>query len=188
MSDLHTASLLDLVARFQAGDNTALDGLIRRAEERLELFTRRMLVHFPAVQAREQSADVLQNALVRLVRALRQETPQSVKDFFRLATVQIRRELLDLARRHARRPALGLTADPPDLADDSTELDRWTALHEAVEGLPADRREVFGLAFYHGWTQVQIAELLGVSDRQVRRLWIDACLRLKEAVGALPAD
>ena len=66
-------------------------------------------------------------------------------------------------------------------------MDRWTALHEAVDRLPADRREVFDLTFYHGWTQSQIAELLGVSDRQVRRLWIDACLRLKEAVGELPA-
>ena len=31
------------------------------------------------------------------------------------------------------------------------------------------------------------AEHLGVSERQVRRLWVDACLRLKAAVGELPA-
>jgi RNA polymerase sigma factor (sigma-70 family) len=188
MSEIHTTTLRDLIARFQAGDNGALDVLIRRTEERLALFARRMLARFPAVQAREQSEDVLQNALVRLTRALRREMPGSVKEFFGLAAVQIRRELLDLARSHARRPAVGLTGDPRDPADDSTEMDRWTALHEAVERLPANRREVFGLTFYHGWTQAQIAELLAISDRQVRRLWIDACLRLKEAVGNLPAE
>jgi len=188
MDELDTTSLHDLVARFQAGENSALHALIRRTEERLVLFTRRMLARFPAVQAKEETDDILQNALIRLTRALRQETPRSVQEFFGLATVQIHRELLDLARSHARRPTVSLKGDPPDEADDSSELDRWTALHEAVERLPADRREVFSYAFYHGWTQSQIAELLGVSDRQVRRLWIDACLRLKEAVGKLPAE
>ncbi|MBI1916315.1 MAG: hypothetical protein HYS12_16525 [Planctomycetes bacterium] len=154
MDELDTTSLHDLVARFQAGENSALHALIRRTEERLSLFTRRMLARFPAVRAKEQTDDILQNALIRLTRALRQETPRSVREFFGLAS----------------------------------ELDRWTALHEAVERLPADRREVFSYVFYHGWTQSQLAELLGVSDRQVRRLWIDACLRLKEAVGKLPAQ
>ncbi len=51
MSDLHTDTLHDLVARFQAGDNAALDVLIPRAEDRLALFTRRMLGDFPAVRA-----------------------------------------------------------------------------------------------------------------------------------------
>ena len=50
------------------------------------------------------------------------------------------------------------------------------------------RGEVFSYRFYHGWTQTQMAELLGVSDRQVRRWWIEACLRLKESVGNLPVD
>jgi RNA polymerase sigma-70 factor (ECF subfamily) len=187
MDELHTSNLHDLIVRFQAGEKGTLDVLIRRTEGRLALFTRRMLAGFPAVRAREQAEDVLQNALVRLTRALRQETPRSVQDYFGLAATQIRRELLDLARSHARRPTVGLTRDPPAPVDDSGELDRWAALHEAVERLPADRREVFGLTFYHGWTQSQVAELLGVSDRQVRRLWIGACLRLKEAVGDLPA-
>jgi RNA polymerase sigma-70 factor (ECF subfamily) len=187
MDELRTTTLHDLIAHFQAGDRNAVDTLIRRTEERLAFFTRRMLADFPAVRAREQADDILQNALIRLTRALRQETPPSVKEFFNLAAAQIRRELLDLARSHARRPTVGLTGDPPDRASDSTGMDRWTALHEAVEFLPADRREVFSCRFYHGWTQAQIAEVLGISDRQVRRLWIDACLRLKAAVGDLPA-
>ena len=48
-------------------------------------------------------------------------------------------------------------------------------------------REVFGLTFYHGWTQAEIAMLLAVSERQVRRLWRQACLRLHELLrGDLP--
>lgn len=187
MDDLHTTTLCDLIARFQAGDNSALDALIRGTEERLAQFARRMLGNFPGVRAREQTEDVLQNALIRLTRSLRQETPGSVRDFFGLAAVHLRRELLDLARSHARRPTTPLATDPPDQAgDSSTELDRWTALHEAVERLPVEPRQVFSCTFYLGWSQSQIGELLGISDRQVRRLWVAACLRLKEAVGALP--
>ena len=187
MDELHTTTLRDLIARFQAGENSALDSLIRRTQERLEQFARRMLGSFPNVRAREQVEDVLQNALLRLTRALRQEVPQSVADFFGLAALHLRRELLDLARGHARRPTAHLTKDPPDWGDDSAELDRWATLHEAAGRLPEGLRQVFACTFYHGWTQNQIAELLGVSERQVRRLWVEVCLRLKAAVGDLPA-
>jgi RNA polymerase sigma-70 factor (ECF subfamily) len=188
MDELHTTTLHNLIARFQAGDNSALDTLIRRVEERLAQFAHRMLGAFPGVRSREQAEDVLQNALIRLTRSLRQQTPASVREFFGLTAMHLRRELLDLARSHSRRPTANLTTDPPDQAGDSSaELDRWTALHEAADRLPAELREVFSCTFYHGWTQGQIAELLGVSDRQVRRLWVEACLRLKEAVGTLPA-
>jgi RNA polymerase sigma-70 factor (ECF subfamily) len=189
MDELHTTSLRDLVARFQAGENSALDSLIRRTQDRLEQFARRMLSGFPGVRAREQVEDILQNALIRLTRALRQEVPQSVEDFFGLAALHLRRELLDLARSHARHPTAQLAKDPPDLADDTPdELDRWAALHEAAGRLPEDLRQVFSCTFYHGWTQNQIAELLGVSEQQVRRLWVEACLRLQAAVGDLPAS
>jgi RNA polymerase sigma-70 factor (ECF subfamily) len=147
-----------------------------------------MLAGFPGVRVREQVEDVLQNALIRLTRALRQEVPPSVKDFFGLAARHLRRELLDLARGHARRPTAPLAKEPPERAgDDSAELDRWAALHEAAGRLPAELREVFSYTFDHGWTQDQIAELLGISERQVRRRWVEACLRLKAAVGDLPA-
>jgi RNA polymerase sigma factor (sigma-70 family) len=186
--ELQTASLHGLLARHQAGDRTALDTLIRRTAQRLERLARKMLGSFPAVRSREDTGDVLQSALIRLTRALGTVTPASVRDYYRLAGEQVRRELLDLARRHRRRPAGPLgEEDVPTPAEASNEdLDRWAGLQEAVERLPTEEREVFGLTFYHGWTQAQIAELLQVSDRQVRRLWSDACQRLHQDVGTLP--
>jgi RNA polymerase sigma factor (sigma-70 family) len=187
--DLRTASLHDMLDRFQGGDEAALDELIRRTGERLQRLAGKMLRGFATVHSREQADDVLQNALVRLTRALREVRPPSMADFFRLAAEQIRRELLDLARYHRRRSGLNepFPAAPFDPADHNTSeangLDEWQALHEAVERLPDNLREVFSLTFYHGRTQAEIAELLGVSDRQVRRLWRDACLRLNEMLG-----
>lgn len=180
--NLQTASLHALLARHQAGDAHALDALIRRTVDRLERLARKMLADFPTVHAREQTADVLQNALIRLTRALGEVTPESVRDYYRLATEQIRRELLDLARWHGRRPA-GALGEGELQANSDSEFDRWAAFQEAIIELPTDAREVFGLTFYHGWTQTQIAELFGMSDRQVRRLWKGACLKLYDVVG-----
>lgn len=63
------------------------------------------------------------------------------------------------------------------------DLDLWCRFHEAVEQLPPEEREVMGLAFYHGWTQVQIAELFQVDERTVRRRWQAACLKLSKLLG-----
>jgi RNA polymerase sigma factor (sigma-70 family) len=46
-----------------------------------------------------------------------------------------------------------------------------SAFHAAVEQLPDAEREVVELTFYHGLTQPEIAELLGVDERTVRRRW-----------------
>jgi len=190
MSDaLSTTSLHEMLARSQRGDTAALDELIRRIGQRLQRLAGKMLRGFPGVSAREQTDDVLQNALLRVSRSLHEVRPASTADFFRLAAEQIRRELLDLARFHRRRSSInhpldGRKLDVPDHnAPDERDLDRWQALHERAEQLPVDLREVFALTFYHGRTQAEIAEVLGTSDRQVRRLWREACLRLDELLG-----
>ena len=52
------------------------------------------------LQRWEGTDDVCQNALMRLCRALQDITPGSVREFFRLAAMQVRRELIDLARHY----------------------------------------------------------------------------------------
>lgn len=183
-----TFHLHDYVGRWQNGDNEAGNELCRAVGQRLEHLARRMLRSFPNVRPWADTLDVYQGAVWRLLTTLRKVSPPSTRDFFNLAANHIRRELLDLARRAKRRERL--TADSSDLGSDipgdsseADELELWTRFHEAVEGLPAEEREVFGLSFYHGWTQQQIGELLGVNERTVRRRWQNACLELNRRVG-----
>ncbi|HVK12784.1 MAG TPA: sigma-70 family RNA polymerase sigma factor [Gemmataceae bacterium] len=182
---LRTASLHDLIDRHRAGDRRALDTLIRRTEHRLVRLARKMFGTFPSVQGSVQLEDVIQNALIRLTRALRVATPSSVRDYYRLAAEQLRRELLDLVRGLDRRPTVPLSdSDLPDPAGERVaDLELWAALQEAVVRLPAEPREVFCLVFYHGWKQADIADLLRVSTRQVRREWVAACQLLHRALG-----
>ena len=104
----NSTDLRDLVVRIQAGDRGAEDRLVRAILGRFQNLARRMLNQFPDLRHREQTGDVVQDALLRLLRALKDVTPQTSRDFFNLAAEQIRRQLLDLARRHRRahdRPA-----------------------------------------------------------------------------------
>lgn len=201
-----TCTMQNLVDRIQSGDAAAQDELLRRVGDRLERLARKMLRSFPGVKRWEQTDDVLQSALMRLLNAVKAVRPENTRAFFGLATEQLRRQLLDLNRHykgvlgHGRNlvhaPASqdgdssAVSGEPVDgrsRPDVVADLDRWQALHEAVEQLPADEREVFGLAFYHSWTQPQIAELLNISERTVRRHWQSVCLRLNELLsGELP--
>jgi RNA polymerase sigma-70 factor (ECF subfamily) len=188
---LETTWLHQRLDRWKAGDLSMRDEVLRRVGGRLEILARKMLKTFPHVGAHVETGDVLQNAMMRLVRSLEQLRPDSVREFIGLAATHIRRELLDLARYYRRRPRPGGAAtddsgaayDPIAVAAESLEdanVDQWCAFHVEVEKLPAEEREVIGLVYYHGWTQAEVAELFQVTDRTVRRWWQSAMLRLSE--------
>src|SRR5262249_7011518 len=79
---------------------------------------------------------------------------------------------------------LGETS-PATVADsrDPDDLERWTAFHEGVANLPTKEREVVGLIFYHGWTQLEVAEFLRINERTVRRWWESALLKIRGTIG-----
>jgi RNA polymerase sigma-70 factor (ECF subfamily) len=198
MSDapLNTVQLRAYVERWQNGDRAAADELLRIAGARLEQLGRRMLRGFPHVRSQVETGDVLQGSLVRLLNALQSLSPNSTQHFFNLAALHIRRELLDLARhfgaRGGRQSLAG--ADIHDAAaggiemadatsESAEELELWCRFHEAVDRLAVEEREVIGLLFYHGWAQVQVAELIQVDVRTVRRRWQSACQNLHVLLG-----
>jgi RNA polymerase sigma-70 factor (ECF subfamily) len=191
---LHTTQLRRWAEQIRDGDRAAPEEMLRAVFARLERLARKMLQRFPTVSRWEETADLLQSASVRLLRALEKVEPTSVRQFFGLAAEQMRRELLDLARyyrsrrlhgpsRSARAEGNDSSASPPEPrapADDPDELDKWSAFHQEVERLPVAQREVVGLIYYHGWTQAEVAEHLVVSKRTVQRHWAAAMLRLHD--------
>jgi RNA polymerase sigma-70 factor (ECF subfamily) len=195
-STLGTAQLHVWLDRMKAGDLAARDELLRAVCGRLQCLAGRMLRRFPGVARWTQTADVLQNSLLRLMRALETVRPGTMPEFFGLVAEQMRRELLDLARHfygpcglgthhhsNARRSeARGATLDVADRTDDAQDLEMWSAFHEQVASLPAEEREVVGLVFYHGLTQADAAALLGVTVRTVQRRWHSALLNLQSVV------
>jgi DNA-directed RNA polymerase specialized sigma24 family protein len=115
-----------------------------------------------------------------------------------LAALQIRRELLDLARHyygplgeannHASvAPGGASTSSPGPVAvaagsHDPSQLTRWTDFHQFAGSLPEPEREVFDLLWYQEVSQEEAATLLGVDVRTVQRRWRAARLSLAAAM------
>src|SRR5215831_13072988 len=172
---LHIQACLD---RLRGGDEAARGELLGCACERLRNLARKMLRGYPTVRRWEQTDDVLQTAVIRLHRALQQVPVPTPLDFFRLAALNIRRELLDLSRHYygpqgqgAHHATWGLgessttrsdsgLAAPPDPSHDPARLAAWGEFHEQIGALPDDQREVFDLIWYQGLSQAEAAKLL----------------------------
>ncbi len=191
-SSFHSYQMQQWLQRWKTGDKAAADELLRKIGQRLENLARRMLRSFPRIRFHTETADICQAAAWRLLKSLQRLEPITVREFFLIAATQIRRELLDLARSIRRTPlaAIGYSfeensdCDPLEaIAANPEELEIWSRFHEAVEQLSVKEREVFSLTFYHGWTQSEIAALLEIDERTVRRRWQSACLHLNRLVG-----
>ncbi len=203
MSESLTVVLQGVLDRLKAGDISARNELINCACERLNRLVRKMLNDYRGVRRWEETGDVFQNAMLRLCRALSTVTPDSPRDFYRLAALQIRRELIDLARHHygpmggganhaSQAPASpnqsGITPPAYEAADLSQEPGRlalWTEFHRQVDLLPDDERETFDLLWYQELTQLEAAAIVGTSDRTIKSRWRSARLKLHAALGGI---
>jgi RNA polymerase sigma-70 factor (ECF subfamily) len=188
-------TLTPLLERMHGGDLAARDELLRHARGRLLALTRRVLGDFERLRQWEQSEDVLQGASLRLLRALEEVKPRTTRDFLGLAALHIRRELLDLARRHygrgADRPVQQVAEGSlPEGAETTLEPGRvaaWTEFHRQVDALPPEEREVVDLLWYQELPQAEAAALLEVDPSTVKRRWRAARLKLAAALrGWLP--
>ena len=118
-----------------------------------------------------------------LLKAMRSIRPRTVREFFALANQHMRWQLNDLARRLDERPAAvelreGLVPAPASSESGITPDGR--RMLEAIDNLPEDEREVFGLVRIQGLTHVEAAEVLDVSVKTVQRRLNRASLLLAE--------
>lgn len=176
--------------RLAAGDLEARDQLIAIACDRMRVITHRMLRTFPKVRRWDQTDDVNQNAALRLYRALGEIAPADIRGFMGLIATQIRRELLDLAKKYSGPESYAANHETnyervdgevwakvdaaPDYSETRERIARWTLLHETAASLPDDERELFHLVWYGGLKQEEAASVLGCSVRTVKRRWEEA--------------
>jgi RNA polymerase sigma-70 factor (ECF subfamily) len=193
MSVALTTELERLIVLLQAGDPTARRELINRVYPRLHRLAAKILREsFPRLGARHDTSDITNEVSVRLYQALEQVQPASLADFFRLAAQRVRWILLDLAKK----PSLPLVDRPAGELDTlcpaagESEVfpgpNRWAGLHELIDRLPEEDREVVDLLFYHGLTEVEAAAQLQVSKKTVHRRFLRAKLMLHEGMKAVP--
>src|SRR4051794_24634041 len=88
--------LAELLTRLQAGDAAAREKVIAHFCGQMQRHAHNMLQTYPRLRRWVQTDDVFQSAMVRLLKALEDVRPESPQHFLSLATLQIRRELIDL--------------------------------------------------------------------------------------------
>ncbi|HMO14897.1 MAG TPA: sigma-70 family RNA polymerase sigma factor [Pirellulaceae bacterium] len=203
-----TVQLQVLLDRFNEGEVAAKEQLIEIAYQRLLTVARRLLNGFPAVRIDEETAGVLSDAYPSLSKSIEELKPRSVGQFMALASLEIRRSLLDRMRKLrgrgkvARRRPTSLSAgkdaettapadiDVPDTDGQNDRSSLAMDMLDAIDTLPEDEREVVDLLYFHGLTQIEVAEVVGVSKDTIKRRWSRARIRLAEYLAefAEPVD
>lgn len=182
MSDDHTTQAVERYL----GELAKLEGnapaeplvraLIERAVQRLHMLCRSLLLRSYPRLARPplnlQSEEMLSALVDRLIRAMEDIRPTTVRQFFALANQHMRWELNDLARKmDSQTPVIDLQEAPAAAAETSESQLSPNALRilEAIDSLPDEEREVFSLVRIQGMTHGEVAGLLGASTKTVQR-------------------
>ena len=183
MDDNHTTAVvqryLDDLAGLR-GDSPAepvIRDLLAGAVHRLHVLCSSLLFRSYPRLARPplnlQADELLSSVVERLLKAMRQVRPQTVRQFFALANQHMRWELNDLARRLDEQAAAVELRDSqvpaPAEASGSQVSPGTRRILEVIGGLPDEEREVFNLVRIQGMTQPEAAAVLGVSPKTVQR-------------------
>ena len=179
MNQEHTTAVVQRYLDELGGDSPAepiVRALLDRAVRRLHLLCASLLYRsYPRLTQPPLNlqADELLGAIAeRLLKAMREARPRTVRHLFALANQHMRWELNDLARRLDNQPAAvelceGLVPSPASSVSGLTPDGR--RMLQAIDDLPEDEREVFDLVRIQGMTQTEVAQLLGVSAVTVKR-------------------
>ena len=183
---------LPLIRALQAGNDSALDELIRRHQE--------PLLHFVHRYLRDETAarDVVQETFVRAYfKATKFEPRAAVKTWIYAIALNLCR---DQSRRIARRREVSVEAirasqpsaesvDPSPAPDaQSSQRDQFLALQTAIEQLPRRLREALVLFSLDGKSQKETAEILGTTAKTVELRIYRAKSRLRQLLGGVLGD
>jgi RNA polymerase sigma-70 factor (ECF subfamily) len=170
-----------------AGDQPAepivralLDRSVRRLHHLCGAMLHRSFPRLTRPPLNLQTDELLSAVVERLLKALREARPATVRQFLSLAGQHMRWELNDLARRLDNRPATVELHEGAVAAlanSDSGLSPDGRRILEAIDGLPEDEREVFDLIRIQGLAQGDVADVLGVAPKTVQRR-LDRGLRL----------
>jgi RNA polymerase sigma-70 factor (ECF subfamily) len=196
MSEEHTTAAVQRYLDALPEDSTAepiIRELLERAVGRLRMLSATLLYRsYPRLTQPPlnlEADDLLGDVVAKLLTALRSVRPQSVRQFFGLASQHMRWQLNDLARRLDQRPAAAALAEsgvaaPPSSSDSCLSPDGRRML-SAIESLPEVEREVFDMVRIQGLSHAEVAALLGISSKTVQRRLNRARLLLAEQLADL---
>ncbi len=167
-----------LIARVNAGDTAAQDALFAAAYPALRELASARLRDGGGHAGGLHTTQLVHESYLRLARGSRLR-PESRREFFTFAARFMREFIVESLRR----PRAGepLTLDTAAELALTSEADEVLRLHEALAALQAAEprlAQVVEMRYFGGYTEVEIGEVLGLTERTVRRDWDKARLLL----------
>ncbi len=165
-----------LLLAIERGDRHASDELLPLVYEDLRRLARRKLAQEGAAQTLQPTA-LVHEAWLRIGGGSKPPGWDSKRHFFAAAAEAMRRILVENARRkHALKRGGGRpTADLEEIeAPAPMPRDELLAIHEALDKLEQsdpEAAQLVKLRYFSGLSVKETAEVLGVTDRTVRRNW-----------------
>jgi RNA polymerase sigma-70 factor (ECF subfamily) len=198
MDETQTTFAVQRYLEALAGDTPAdpiVRALLERAVRRLETLCAGMLYRsYPRLAQPPlglQPDELLGAVVERLLKALREVRPRTVREFFALANRHLRWELNDLARHLDRQPSaaeLNERLVPAPASTHSALTPDGRRILEAIDELPGDEQEAFCLVRIQGLTLGEASEVLGVSTKTVQRRVNRGRMLVAERLGELRPD
>ena len=157
----------ELIARYQAGDESALKAIILRYERRL--FSYIMV----SVKNKELAEDIFQDTFIKVINTIRSGNYQDEGKFFQWIMRIANNLKIDYYRKLQRMPTVdgGEEFDIFTIIgsrDESVEEkiireQTYEDLHNYVEYLPEEQKEVLKMRIYQDYSFKEIAEMTNVS-------------------------
>ena len=195
MREEHTTAVVQRYLDELGGDSPAepiVQALLDRSVRRLHLLCATLLHRsYPRLTqppSNLQVDELLGAVAERLLKALREVRPRTVRQLFALANRHMRWELNDLARRLDQQPSiveLRESVVPAPQSSVSELSSDGRRILQAIENLPEEEREVFSLVRIQGLAHNEAAGVLGVVTKTVQRRLNRAMLLLAEQLDDL---
>ena len=175
-----TSEVTQLLHRWQGGSQKAMDELVPLIYHQLHRLAEAQLHRDQ--QASIQCTELVAEAYLKLV-DVDNINWQNRNHFFSLAAKTMRRVLVERYRRRnadkrGKNQTLLTFKDSHNGLDKSLELDRLDDALTELENLDPRQAEIVTLKFFGGLKGEEIAELLNISSRTVKREWAAARLWL----------
>lgn len=198
----HAPATHKLIHQARAGDAQALESLLRRYREYVRLLVRSRATG--RLHARVDSSDFVQETLLRAAQNIQRFQGTCEEEWCawlaRIADHEVihqRRHHLGAAKRAASREQT-VAAEPADLSNGTSRLERWFTkaqtspslaamrkersrlLADALGRLPDDYREVLILRHLEGLDFAEVGQRMNRSAGAVRILWTRGLKKLRE--------
>ena len=121
--------------------------------------------------------------------------PAHPQEYFHCASLQIRHALQDLIRKKQVERERSDGSVPSDVVASSGGPDKkmgriqfWERFFFVVERMPTELRTYLDLHWTQGFTHLECAGHIGITEKQAKSRWMDVKLWLRDQLGEFPQD